>query len=59
MAFYPAHCDNNCKGCVMNNGCGWCLFYDTPLNSYASITYSANTTLNENKNEESYDKRRN
>lgn len=48
MAFYPAHCDNNCKDCVMNNGCGWCIFYDTPLSSYVSITYSDNTIPNAN-----------
>lgn len=31
MAFYPAGCDYNCKGCEKNNGSGWCLFWNHPI----------------------------
>lgn len=27
MAFYPAHCDNDCNGCEKNS-CGWCIWKD-------------------------------
>lgn len=27
MAFYPAHCDNICKGCEKNKA-GWCIWKD-------------------------------
>ena len=33
MAYFPAHCDHNCKGCQMNN-CGWCGFLDIPVDGY-------------------------
>lgn len=33
MAYYPAHCDHNCKGCSQNN-CGWCGFLDIPVEGY-------------------------
>lgn len=30
MAFYPAHCDNICKGCEKNKG-GWCIWKDRSI----------------------------
>lgn len=46
MAFYPAHCDNNCKGCEKNS-CGWCLWKDraTPYyNDFARAIFASNCT---------------
>lgn len=34
MAYFPAHCDNNCKGCEMNTG-GWCGWRDRATSDYA------------------------
>lgn len=28
MAFYPAHCDNICKGCEKKNKSNWCIWKD-------------------------------
>lgn len=28
MAFYPAHCDNICKGCKKKNKSNWCIWKD-------------------------------
>lgn len=42
MAFYPAHCDNNCKDCSQNNHSGWCIAFDIPIASTAQ-----NPVLNE------------
>lgn len=33
MAFYPAYCDNQCKGCEMNK-CGWCSWKDCSTSDY-------------------------
>lgn len=33
MAYFPAHCDHDCKGCQMNS-CGWCSFLDTAVEGY-------------------------
>lgn len=40
MAFFPAHCDNNCKGCSQNI-CGWCCLFDIPTPEYKTVTYTA------------------
>ena len=39
MAFYPAHCDNNCKGCEKNT-CGWCIWKDRATPEYRSESFA-------------------
>lgn len=34
MAYFPASCDYDCKGCSQNI-CGWCAFYDCPVRGTA------------------------
>ena len=41
MAFFPAHCDDNCTGCQMNNR-GWCGFLHIPVEGY--YDFENNTT---------------
>lgn len=35
MAFYPAHCDNICKGCEKNKE-GWCIWKDRGIGGVAT-----------------------
>lgn len=40
MAFYPAHCDNNCDGCEKNH-CEWCIWKDKATPKYQSESFTA------------------
>lgn len=42
MAFYPAHCDNNCKGCEKNS-CGWCVWKDIATPEYKTEVFEIET----------------
>lgn len=42
MAFYPAHCDNNCKGCEKNT-CGWCIWKDRATPEYKTAAFKTNS----------------
>lgn len=53
MAYFPAHCDYDCKDCSQNK-CGWCAFHDrsTETTANQSVTinpynYSATITKNQ------------
>ena len=41
MAYFPASCDYDCKGCSQNK-CGWCAFHDCPIR----ITANQAVTIN-------------
>lgn len=43
MAYYPAHCDNNCTGCEKNH-CGWCDWNDKATPEYKPEVIKANST---------------
>lgn len=40
MAFYPAHCDNVCKGCEQNK-CGWCDWKDRATPEYRTHAFKS------------------
>ena len=40
MAFYPAHCDNNCNSCEKNH-CGWCIWKDRATPKYQTESFTA------------------
>lgn len=40
MAFYPTHCDNNCKDCE-KNFCGWCLWKNRATQYYETEAFKA------------------
>ena len=42
MAYFPASCDYNCKGCSQNK-CGWCAFHDCP--TVGSLAQAANQAV--------------
>lgn len=47
MAFYPAYCDNNCKGCE-KNFCGWCIWKDMATAEYKTESFKVENAHNEN-----------
>ena len=42
MAYFPASCDHDCKGCSQNK-CGWCAFLDRPIGTDATIAATINS----------------
>jgi len=49
MAFKPASCDGQCKGCEQNK-CGWCVWLDRATPEYASVTYTSEGIITNNGN---------
>lgn len=45
MAYFPAHCDYDCKDCSQNK-CGWCAFRDCPTRGALAITTNQAVTIN-------------
>lgn len=43
MAFYPAHCDEQCKECEKNH-CGWCIWKDQATPYYNTDSFTATQT---------------
>lgn len=43
MAFYPAHCDEQCKECEKNQ-CGWCIWKDQATPYYNTESFTATQT---------------
>ena len=43
MAYFPAHCDYDCKDCSQNK-CGWCIFRDRAIISTLETTNSYDYT---------------
>ena len=43
MAFYPAHCDEQCKECEKNQ-CGWCIWKDQATPYYSTESFTATQT---------------